>query len=111
MAIQLTDLHVEYPDMTRHWNPNSEQYAGGDALITALQRGWEIAGQVWAEEYWHGGARLVMIFHFTLERGDETMQMRVLSNPYVRRSMLKWRMNVRPISEREADRKNTRASA
>lgn len=105
MAIQSTDLHVEYPDMTRHWHPLSERFAGGDALLTALQRGWEISGTIWADEFWHGGSRLTIIFYMTLVRGDEQMTMPVLTSPWVRRVMKKWALQVRPMSERDEKRR------
>ena len=35
-----SNYHVQYLDVTKHWDPDSENYAGGDALVTALSRGW-----------------------------------------------------------------------
>lgn len=118
MAIPSTNLHVDYPDLNRHWDPHSEKYAGGDGLLTAMQNGWEIDGPVLAEEYWCAGTRLVMIYHFTLVRGDETMKMPVLSNPYIQRLLQVWRLNVIPFEgldqengreeERVQERRNAR---
>ena len=37
------DERVHYQDITsQHWSYSSEHYAGGDNLLTAIARGWEI---------------------------------------------------------------------
>ena len=61
------NYHVQYLDVTHHWSPRSEAFAGGDALLTALQRGWEVANTVEEEEkYWHADVRAVSVYRFTL---------------------------------------------
>ncbi len=80
-----TNFHVQYLDVSRHWATESESYAGGDSLITALQRGWEISNQVVQEQYWHAGVRCTSIYHFQLRRDGEMMTMPVLENPYITR--------------------------
>ena len=80
-----TNHHVDYLDVEQHWSPKSEKYAGGDGLVTALDRGWEISGDVRREEKQYAGLRTVTIYHVPLVRGDETMTMPVLHNPYVNR--------------------------
>ena len=37
------NLKIGYCDVCRHWHPHSEQYAGADALLTALHRGGLVA--------------------------------------------------------------------
>jgi hypothetical protein len=57
-------------------------------------------GDIYREEFWHAGTRLTSVFHVTLKRGDETMVMPVISNPYARRLIYQNRITVRPIEER-----------
>ncbi|MBZ0296472.1 MAG: hypothetical protein K8L99_28175 [Anaerolineae bacterium] len=94
------NAHFEYMDVNRHWDPRSEPYAGGDALITRLNQGWHIRDVVFEEEYWHAGARLVIVYHFELEFEGEVETMPVLSNPYVRRIVSELPLEVLPITER-----------
>ncbi|RMG83687.1 MAG: hypothetical protein D6712_12695 [Chloroflexi bacterium] len=82
--IQLANYHVQYLDVTKHWHPDSQPFAGGDALATALDEGWQITGPVIREDYWHS-MRCVPIYHFTLTRDGETRHIPVISNPYVNR--------------------------
>lgn len=77
------------PDLQRHWHPQSEAYAGVDALFTALDRGWRIAGKIRRDERFLSEARSVIIFHFELKRADEWIQMPVLSNPCLLRLLEK----------------------
>lgn len=107
--IQSSDFHVDYSDVHRHWHPASEKFAGADAFLTAIQDGWRLVGSVYSEEIWHGGSRLVVLFHATLERGDETMDMPVFSNPWIRRQLGRNRLDIRPLAERAQQR--NRASA
>jgi len=77
--------HAQYLDVTHHWSPRSEKYAGGDCLLTAIQRGWEISETVEERKFWHGDARCVCVYEFTLRRDGEEVVMPVLENPYVTR--------------------------
>src|SRR5215213_10523565 len=77
--------HSQYPDFSRHWCDTSEQYAGGDALLTAMQNEWVADKTCYEEHHWHAGTRLVTVYHFELHNGDETLHMPVITNPYVRR--------------------------
>mgnify|MGYP005838803485 CR=1 FL=1 len=99
-----SNFHVSYPDVYRHWSANCEEYAGGDCLLTALREGWQIPETIYSENFWHSGARLVIVFHFDLTRGDETMAMPVLSNPFVRRLIRQESLTVKPLDERRMRR-------
>lgn len=77
--------HVHYPDVHRNWSAGCQQYAGGDALLTKMRQGWEVAKTVFSEDHWHSGSRLVVVYHFDLKKGDEKLTMRVVSNPFVQR--------------------------
>jgi hypothetical protein len=83
MTQNLSNLHYAYSHMVRHWHAGSEQFAGGDALFTALEEGWEIDETVRCQEHWMSSAQCVMVFLCKLTRGDETMTMPVITNPYV----------------------------
>lgn len=80
------NFHVQYQDITsQHWSYSSERFAGGDNLLTALSRGWEIEETVHLKRHWFAGMRGIEIFHFTIQRDDITQTMAVVSNPYVYR--------------------------
>lgn len=103
MKIVSIDLHVDYPDMHRHWDAQSERYGGGDSLLTALQGGWLLDEVIWAEEYWHAGTRPVMIYHFTLAREQEKMSMPVMSNPFILRLLQTLRVQVKRMEMRAGE--------
>jgi hypothetical protein len=99
MTQNLSNLHYAYSHLIRHWHAGSEQFAGGDALFTALDEGWEMDETVPYEEHWFAGAQCVVVFLCQLTRGDETMTMPVITNPYVQ-SMLS-DMNAKLVSSKE----------
>jgi hypothetical protein len=69
----------------RHWCPSSEEYAGGDALLTLLDKGWQITGVIFCQEFWCGQARRHHVYHFQLVRDQMKHKLSVISNPYVAR--------------------------
>lgn len=114
MKITSVDLHVDYPDMHRHWDSQSERFGGGDSLLTAIQNGWQVEEVIWSEEYWHAGTRPVVLFHFELTRlgggrrdgktaGQERVVMPVVSNPFVQRLLSTLKLEVRPLEKRTAE--------
>ena len=44
------NLHSQYPDFSRHWCDTSEQFAGGDALLTAMQNHWVAEATCYEEQ-------------------------------------------------------------
>jgi hypothetical protein len=78
-------LLMEDIDFYRHWHPQSERFAGGDCLATALMRGWVLKAPVVMEVYWCAGSRQVNVYHCDLVRDDDHMHMPVLGNPYMDR--------------------------
>ena len=72
-----------YSTTKRHWEPGSEAYTGGDSLKTALSRGWTLGPSVVQRDTILQGSRTTTVFYFTLTRGEEQCEMRVVSNPYV----------------------------
>ncbi len=80
-----TNFHVEYMDVAQHWSPQSERYAGGDALLTAIYDGWHIGDTIQRETKWFAGMRFVNVYHFELKREEEIRVMPVIDNPFVDR--------------------------
>lgn len=70
---------------TQHWSYSSEQFAGGDNLLTAIERGWTIDQRVVLKRHWFAGMRCIEIFTFTIRRHTVTAEMAVIGNPYVQR--------------------------
>lgn len=93
----LSHIHHSYMDFVRHWHAASERYAGGDALFTALDNGWEAQMIVGVEERLHMGGRTTCIFHFMLKLGDEEMVMPVTCNPYVERLLDTMEFKLEPL--------------
>ena len=79
------NLHISYPEVTRHWSPKSETYAGGDCVLTAIDRGWQFHDVVGFELYWLGGGRYNSVYHFRIRKGDVEFNMPVISTPFVER--------------------------
>jgi len=111
MAQSSVDFHVEYLEIYRHWHSGSEQFASGDALVTALQDGWKLLEPVYEEKYWHAGTRLVVVYHGFLERDGERMLMPVISNPFIRRGILQRGTQVRPYEELVALQRRARLNS
>jgi hypothetical protein len=97
--IRSSDFHADYSEVHRHWDPRSERYAGGDALITAISTGWRLMEPIFEQEYWHSGMRRISVYHATLERNGERIIMPVLANPFIRRGLRGRTLDVRPYSE------------
>lgn len=104
VSFDASNSHFQYMDVVRHWSPISEKYAGGDALITLFNAGWHLSETVFFEEFWHAGSRPVTIYHLVMVRGDESMNVPVISNPYVDRMMDVLPVQVRPLKERQSQR-------
>lgn len=99
--LQLKITAPDYPDIFRHWHPGSEAYAGGDALITALDDGWVISGTVRCEEVWHTGNRRMHVYHVPLVKDTQTMYMPVIGNPYVERLLREIPIQVVRMNQRK----------
>ncbi len=94
-----SDFHVDYMDVTQHWHPHSQQYAGGDHLLTALYRGWQMDEVIFREEHWFAGMRHVVVYYFELTRDDDAMTMPVISTPFVTRLIRNSEVQVLAIEE------------
>lgn len=81
----ITNYHVQYSEVTtQHWDPSSETFAGGDQLMTAIANKWDIE-RCELIRHWYAGMRSVRLYKFTLSKGDNTITMPVLDNPYIER--------------------------
>ena len=69
----------------RHWSPNTEKFARCDALLCALDQGWQVTGVIFRQDFWYSGARRVPVYHFELRRDEEIVKMPVLYTPYLTR--------------------------
>ena len=80
----LADLSCRPLDTPRHWHPQSQAYAGGDCLLSALDCGWTVTQMVHCSQS-NRGNRRVLVYFFELQRDSENLVMPVISNPYVER--------------------------
>lgn len=85
VVLDSMNAHFSYMDAVTHWCPRSQRFTGGDALITCLDKGWEIEPEVFYEEYGQTGGRQIVVYYFELHRDNETVRMPVVNNPYVER--------------------------
>src|SRR5690606_18438240 len=75
-------------DVHRHWCPESEKFAPADALVGALEQGWQVHGVVFRQEHWHTAGRRVPVYHFKLERDGSIMPMVVIEYPFIVRLLV-----------------------
>jgi hypothetical protein len=98
---QIDALLIEDIGIYRHWHGQSEKFAGGDCLATAIFLGWHFNPVVLVDTYWHFGTRQVHVYHFELLRDNDTMSMPVLGNPYVDRMIAEHRLSAVPVDRSE----------
>ncbi|MFW5696368.1 MAG: hypothetical protein ACOCXR_01140 [Phototrophicaceae bacterium] len=79
------NYHVDYMEVVQHWHPQSEPYAGGDALMTLIAQGWQMQRDVYVEKREFAGLRSVSVYHVSLVRDGKTMKVPVVRNPYINR--------------------------
>lgn len=80
----MMDLSCQPLDVPRHWHSLSQVYAGGDCLLSALDCGWTVRQVVHCGQC-HSGYRRSLVYYFELQRGDETLVMPVINNPFIER--------------------------
>lgn len=101
---QQRQIEFERDDMVsetyRHWHAGSEKYTGGDALLTAIEDGWEIDGVIFRQEFWLAGVRRVCVYHIDLRRGLEKTRMLVTQNPFITRFLYEANNQVVLINQR-----------
>jgi len=102
------NLHSQYPDFSRHWCDTSEKFAGGDALLTAMQNDWVAEATCYEEQFWQAGTRLVTVYHFELHNGNESLHMPVVTNPYVRKVIRDEHFKIVPFAEARSAQRESR---
>ena len=93
------NFHFDYMDVTQHWCPEAETFAGGDALLTMLATGWTMNPEVREETHYFSGMRQTAICHVKLERNGQTMEMPILRNPYISRMLMSGGFKVVPMEQ------------
>lgn len=104
-----SNAHFAYLDVITHWCPQSQRFAGGDALLTYLDEGWEIGTKVFYEEFGQTGGRQIVVYYFELHRDNQTIRMPVITNPYVLRLVQNMSLDIVPTARANRDR-HTRQS-
>lgn len=66
----------------RHWDHESQQYAGVDHLIACLVNGWNVDEVVIVETITDSPAQ---VYHFGLRKGQARMKMPVIASPHLER--------------------------
>ena len=79
------DVQYDEQCLTRHWCPLSEPFTTGDALLTAVHRGWFVKGVIFRQEIWLSDVRRIFVYHVELQYDDQSRKMQVLENPFVER--------------------------
>ena len=97
-----SNYHVDYIDVTQHWHSQSQKYAGGDSLVTAIDDGWTI-DSVWCESPWFAGMRSVTIYYFAMVRGSEQVTMPVIHTTYITALIHKLGIRVEDCTEYVSD--------
>lgn len=95
----------------RHWHAQSEMFAGGDSLTTALFLGWTMSENVSLEEHWYAGTRRVAVYYFELTRDNETVTMPVIGNPFVDRLIAMNGTQVIPVGKHQRPKEHIKAES
>jgi hypothetical protein len=66
-----------------HWCPKSQVFAPAHVLLHYIGVGWKPSTSIEVVRFYFRGYRHVDIYHFTLNRNEEHVEMPVLANPVV----------------------------
>jgi hypothetical protein len=98
-----SNFHVEYMDVAQHWHAASEEYAGGDALVTLISNGWTMKRDVYVEKREFAGLRSISVYHVELEKDGKTIKMPVVRNPYINRVLRMGDFHQVPLDPKNTD--------
>ena len=98
MTQRFSNFYPSHTDLTRHWCPRSERYAGVDALLTYFDDGWETQGDNGFDEHWFGGSRRILVYRFMLTKQDQWVIMQVLHNPALDRLLKQLPVHTAPTA-------------
>jgi hypothetical protein len=90
-------IDLEEISFLRHWDAESETYAGGDSLATALYLGWALGDTVLLKEHWHSGKRCVRVYYFELTHDETSLIMPVVCNPFIEKLITTSELQVMPL--------------
>ena len=94
----LAELSCKPPEAPRHWHSQSQAYAGGDCLLSALDCDWTVKQVVHCYRINRGNRKIVIHF-FELQRANEALVMPVISNPFIERLLVASPLEVAIIAD------------
>jgi hypothetical protein len=94
-------LNANLTQTHRHWSPHCEAYASGDALLQALENGWQVDGVIFRQEVWLAGNRRTLIYHVTVKRAGQTQTMKMVYTPYISRLVQELNVQVVRLNQRK----------
>lgn len=95
-------------EQNHHWSPNSEAFASGEALLQALDNGWQVQGVIFRQEFWLAGGRRTYIYHLTLRRDGDVLKMALVYNPFISRFIHRMGVQVVQQNERKSNKPERR---
>jgi hypothetical protein len=99
VAMLPLNYHLKYREGTRHWSPVSESYSGLDALLGAIEHGWQLGSAVYSDLYSYGPGRQSVLYHVLLVNDDRSAQMLIVANPAMERFIVECNLDVIPIEQ------------
>ncbi len=87
---ELSNFYPSPFDLTCHWCPLSQPYAGVDALLRYLDGGWKAQGDIAFDEHWFGDSRRILVYRFVLTKQNSSVTMQVLWNPVLERLLIEF---------------------
>lgn len=73
-----------------HWHAESQPYASAHILLRYLYLGWQPDAPADMTRVYFNSQRYVNVYRFLLVRGDEQIEMLVLSSPTIGRLLKEW---------------------
>ena len=98
-SVDLEDKLRTSLDTRHHWSSASQSYTPVTVLLQYLAEDWCLPPCVYAETYWPGGGRHIVVYHIDLFRDQQTLTVRVKANPVVRRLLRQYPCQVVPLRE------------
>ena len=90
MIMRFREFYPNHIEVSRHWCPRSQPYAGVDALLGHLDNGWKIRGDIGFNEHWFGESRRITVYQFILTKQDNRVTMHVIHNPVLERLLTQY---------------------
>ena len=77
-----------------YWSRQTQPIAPSQILINRLECGWQLGDAVRREVHQSGSGRSIDIFHFTLTRDGEKVEIPVRSNPVIKHLIVEHHLRV-----------------